>query len=179
MHCGLLHFILHPPTLHSPSPPPTAVNINIMPRNLTVQEGQYANFTCEVPCSHSAYWYVGDLYNSAPLPYTDVVPGITYTRSIIGPCAPSAPGNYTDRISILATADLDRIAVQCSASRIICDANDASCGDIVYSRFRTLRGEFQPALNWSVSTPECVYGCFECYIVHVSTPECMYSCFEC
>lgn len=135
---------LAPPTLHSPYSPPSAANINIMPRNLTVQEGQYANFTCEVPCSHFAYWYIGDFYNSASLPITDVVPGITYTRSFIGACAPSSPGNYTDRISILATADLDRIAVQCSASRIQCD--ELSC-PVVYSRFRTLRGELHPALN--------------------------------
>lgn len=123
---------------------PANVDITILPRNLSVREGEYATFTCEVPCSHTVLWYVGDVHNSFPLPYMDGddVPELEYTRSLSpeGGCDSTDPGTYIDSLTLLATADLDRMAVQCSVSMISCDLGDASCSATMYSRFRTLRG---------------------------------------
>lgn len=118
------------------------VDITILPRNLSVREGEYATFTCEVPCSHTVLWYVGDSHNSFPLPYIDSVPELEYTRSFTPEegCESTDPGTYIDSLTLLATADLDRMAVQCSVSMISCDPGDTSCGATMYSRFRTLRG---------------------------------------
>ena len=133
-----------------------------MPRNLTVKEGESATFTCELPCTHAAYWYVGDLYNSVPLPYVDTVPGLTYTRSIT-PAGGCEVGTYVDSITIEAMADLDRVAVQCAVSLIDCPI-DETCS-IVYSRFRTLRG-----WPYTVSLSLCVCVCVcVCVCLHVHT----------
>lgn len=128
--------ILSPPTATS-----TNTEITLLPRNLTVREGEEATFTCEVPCSHEAFWYVGDLLDSGPLPFTDNVPGIAYTRSLPDEvCEITDPGYYIDSLTIVATAELNNVALQCSASMIECSAGDDSCGDIIYSRYRLLRG---------------------------------------
>ena len=113
------------------------------------------------------YWYVGDFYNSFPLPEEDTVPGLTYTRTLDpeGGCAFSDPGTYTDSITLLATPDLDHVVVQCSASMISCAAGDTSCGSPVYSRFRTLRGV---CVCVCVHVCVCVYVCVcVCMRVHV------------
>ena len=118
------------------------MDINILPRNLSVREGENATFTCEVPCSHTVLWYVGDIHNSFPLPYMDDVPELEYIRSFVpgGGCPFTDPGTYIDKLTLVATAELDRMAVQCSVSMISCDPEDGSCGATMYSRFRTLRG---------------------------------------
>lgn len=114
--------------------------ITLMPRNLTVKEGEYATFRCELPCSHVAFWYVGDFHNSFPLPYDDTDTELVYTRGQIPEdgCSATDPGTYIDTITLLATSDMNKVAVQCSASMIQCGIGD-TCNS-VYSRFRTLRG---------------------------------------
>ena len=115
----------------------------LLPRNLTVREGEDATFTCELPCSHEAFWYIGDYANSFPLPFTDSEPDLTYSRGFPdGSCEITDPGSYIDSLTILATPELNNVAVQCSASMINCESGDDSCGDIMYSRFRILRGMY-------------------------------------
>ena len=105
----------------------------IRPRNVHVREGQYANFSCEVPCSSDVFWFVGDLFNSTPLQFGLSNDVIMVTRDQSG-C--SLSDTKFDNISILATADLDHMAVQCS----VVDA--PGCESVLYSRFRILKGLF-------------------------------------
>ena len=104
----------------------------IRPLNVTVREGEYGHFSCEVPCFSVVFWFVGDLFNSTPLPL-ESVDEIMFTRTESS-CNQS--GKKIANINILATPNLDRAAVQCS----IADA--PGCESILYSRFRLLNSEF-------------------------------------
>ena len=92
---------------------------------------------CEIPCTHEAFWYIADLHNSFALPYTDTLSELTYSRSY---SACNSAGRYNDTVTLTATPELNNAPIQCSASMIDCNSGDESCGVIVYSRFRILRG---------------------------------------
>ena len=117
----------------------TNTAITIIQRNLTVRDDQEAVFMCEVPCTHEAFWYVADLHNSFALPYTDTLSELTYSRSY---SACTSAGRYNDTLTLTATPELNNVPIQCSASMIDCNSGDDSCGFIVYSRFRILRGTY-------------------------------------
>ena len=115
----------------------TNTAISIVQRNLTVREGEEAVFMCDVPCTHTAFWYVDGFFDSFALPYNDNLPDLTYSRSYSS-C--NSAGRYNDTLTLLATPELDHSAVQCSASMTDCGSGDDSCSIIIYSRFRILRG---------------------------------------
>ena len=115
----------------------TNTAISIVQRNLTVKDGQEAQFMCEVPCTHEVFWYVADFHNSFALPYTDSLADVTYSRSY---SACNTAGRYNDTLTLTATTTLNNAPIQCSASMIDCNSGDESCSNIVYSRFRILRG---------------------------------------
>ena len=117
----------------------TNTAITIIQRNLTVRDDQEAVFMCEVPCTHEAFWYVAGLHNSFALPYTDTLSELTYSRSY---SACTSAGRYNDTLTLTATPELNNVPIQCSASMIDCNSGDDSCGFIVYSRFRILRGTY-------------------------------------
>ena len=111
-------------------------SIIIRPRGITIREGEYANFSCEVPCSSDVFWFIGDLFNSAPIQYIDSPGGVMYTRIRDPETGCLSSGNRFENLSILAMPDLDNMAVQCS----VIDAS--SCESTLYSRFRLMKGNF-------------------------------------
>ena len=84
------------------------------PHSVVVTEGQWANFSCGIKLPGSLKWRIGDLsrdgnvYNSAGnLP---LVEGVTAERSFPSEITRNI---MTETIGVLATAEMDRVPIQC------------------------------------------------------------------
>lgn len=114
------------------------------PSNLTVQPGQWGNFTCRVACTHTVNWYV-EGYNRGDIMTTcsETLSGQTICMETTRNCpTETSTTGFVSTLRVLATeefAGMD-IAVQCSAvgTRIFTDPCDPPY--LTFSRFSSLRG---------------------------------------
>ena len=108
------------------------------PSNLTKMPGQYANFTCTVPCTHRIDWFV----EGHPYSLRGMVDDFEYQKRVISQCtAPDGSGEYAESLDILTTLELDQTALQCAA-QAISTVGDCS-QQLSYSRFAVLTGTFR------------------------------------
>ena len=87
------------------------------PRDVTVANGTWASFECRISCTHVFYWFVGS-GRYRRLTNVDVNRfvqrnGIQVEVSRSSGC--TNDGDYTQQLTVLATPEVNGIAVQCAA----------------------------------------------------------------
>ena len=133
-------------------PPPTHLNTSLDnviidgPSNLTVQPGEWGNFTCSVACTHFVDWYVegfetGEISRTCSETLSDQ----TACMETVQPCASqTSTAEFVSRLRVLATNEFAgmNIAVQCSAIAHTFPSPSDPCPPpyLSFSRFSSLRG---------------------------------------
>ena len=120
--------------------------LKLHPSDLTVREGQVARFHCKVQCSHKIYWAVGSLDsynrtlaidNSGRIENFKRLTGMTVElEKISSSCRTMGnDGFYIPQLRILAKAQFNNTAVQCS---VVDRATTSTSSIINHSRYAVM-----------------------------------------